>query len=93
MREVKPKHRYLADLKRAKKRGCDMTVLKEVVAALAAGERLPARFHDHRLKGQYKGYRECHITTHDWLLVYQLTPDGKTLILVRTGPHAEVFGE
>jgi len=83
----------MREVKRAERRGCDRDILTAVVEILASGGRLPANFDDHRLKGQYKGCRECHLTTHNWLLVYRLSPDGGTLHLVRTGTHAEIFGE
>jgi len=87
MREVKRAARFNSDLKRAERRGCDRDILTAVVGILASGGRLPANFDDHQLQGRLRKYRECHLT-HNWLLVYQLTPDGKTLLLVKTGPHS-----
>lgn len=45
---------------------------------------------DHALKGQWADHLECHIGS-DFLLIYQL--DGKTIIFVRAGTHAELFEE
>lgn len=47
---------------------------------------------DHPLKGEWDGYRECHIGG-DFLLVYRLaeTPPGGLVIFVRTGTHADLF--
>lgn len=42
------------------------------------------------LKGNYKGYRECHISP-DWLLVYR--QNGEYLELFRTGIHSDLFDE
>ena len=45
---------------------------------------------DHTLKGQWDGFRECHVGGEgDWLLVY-IRSAGK-LILFRTGKHDEIF--
>lgn len=59
-----------------------------VVELLALDKSLPAKFRDHSLVGEWKGYRECHIKP-DWLLIYE-KPDNE-LILVRTGSHSELF--
>jgi mRNA interferase YafQ len=45
---------------------------------------------DHQLIGNYKGYRECHITP-DWLLIYKVEKDILTLSLTRTGTHNDLF--
>ncbi len=68
----------------------DMTLLERVIDILLRGETLPAHYLDHALKGNYQGFRECHIKP-DWLLIYAI--DGKSLILTasRTGSHADLF--
>lgn len=47
---------------------------------------------DHPLKGDWSGYRECHVGV-DFLLIYQLD-DSKTpemIVFVRAGTHADLF--
>ena len=61
--------RFKKDLKIVKKRGYDLSLIGDVVDALAAGEVLQPKYKDHSLLGNYKGCRECHITP-DWLLIY-----------------------
>lgn len=61
------------------KRKQDLNLLKEVVSILAHGEKLPEKYKDHALIGNYIGYRECHITA-DWLLIYRIYEDKLTLI-------------
>lgn len=56
------------DYKRIKKRGYDTNLLKDVVKILAEGKPLPQKYKEHSLKGNYKGYMECHILP-DWLLI------------------------
>ncbi|MBX2670484.1 type II toxin-antitoxin system YafQ family toxin, partial [Campylobacter jejuni] len=42
------------------------------------------------LKGNYIGFRECHIQ-QDLLLVYQKQDDKLILYLLRIGSHSELF--
>ena len=90
MYTVKPTSRFQKDLKRAEKRGYDLTLLTAVVKKLAAGETLSERYKDHPLKGEYKDCRECHITP-DWLLIYERSNDALILYLMRTGTHPDLF--
>ena len=61
-----------------------------VIELLANGQTLPEKYKDHLLKGNWKGYRECHIKP-DLLLIYKLENDKITLTLVRAGSHSELF--
>jgi mRNA interferase YafQ len=86
--------RYSSKIKRqlklAKERGRDMNLFKDVVARLANGEILAAANCDHGLRGNWQGYRECHIAP-DWLLIYKISGDDLSLYLERTGTHADLF--
>ena len=81
---------FRRDVKRAEKRGKNTTRLRELLALLLGGEALPERYKDHPLKGDWKGYRDAHVGP-DWLLIYRVV--GDELHLVRTGTHADLFGE
>lgn len=83
-------NQFKKDVKLAKKRHYDMSLLKVVVDMLADGETLPEKYRDHQLMGDYAGYRECHILP-DWLLVYKIVDDKLTLVLARTGTHSDLF--
>ena len=63
-----------------------------VVKLLTQDKILPTNLCDHELKGEWSGYRECHIKP-DWLLIYikLTTNNGKELLLIRTGSHSELF--
>ena len=61
---------------------------RRVVAKLLADEPLPRRNHDHRLRGQRRGERECHVQP-DLLLIYR-KPDDEVLELVRIGSHSQL---
>ena len=81
---------FRKDYKLAKKRGYNLSLLKEVLNTLLEGKTLDAKYHDHALTGNYLGFRECHILP-DWLLIYAI--DNGTLILTasRTGTHSDLF--
>jgi mRNA interferase YafQ len=81
---------FRRDVKRADRRGKDMSKLRALISVLLAEEALPERYKDHSLKGGWKGYRDAHIEP-DWLLIYRIV--GDELHLVRTGTHADLFDE
>lgn len=95
MSENRPKYQieqtsiFRKDLKKAKKRGLDLSLLDEVVTAIQNGETLPEKNKDHALTGNWIGHRECHIQP-DWLLVYRILDDTLILSLVRTGTHSDL---
>jgi mRNA interferase YafQ len=64
--------------------------LKQAITLLASGERLPAQFRDHKLTGNLKEYRECHIAP-DILLIYSIDDGVLMLTLVNMGSHSELF--
>ena len=82
---------FKRDLKRAARRGRDVTLLEEIVNILAEKRSLPKANRDHSLSGKWIGYRECHIQP-DWLLIYQVNEDELFLLLMRTGTHSDLFG-
>ena len=73
---LKPIHlrQFEKEVVKAKKRGKDIEKLKEIMKLLTLEEPLPAKNRNHRLKGDYVGYWECHIEP-DWLLVYKKTEE------------------
>ena len=82
--------KFKKSLKLARKRGLDLGLMDDVVEKLLSGLPLEEKYRDHELKGNYKGFRECHIQP-DWLLVYLVENDILTLTLVDTGTHADLF--
>ena len=81
---------FKKDLKLAIKRGYSITLLDDVVNKLAMQKPLEGRYKDHELTGDFKGFRECHITP-DWLLIYQIIDNALILYLSRTGTHSDLF--
>jgi len=90
MYTIKPTTKFQKDLKLVKKRGYQISLLTTVIEQLSNGETLDAKYKDHLLKGNYTGYRECHITP-DWLLIYEISEDDLILYLTRTGTHSDLF--
>ena len=75
------------------KQNRDIDALDFVIEELAVPNALPEKYLDHPLKGNYKGYRECHIEP-DWLLIYgyeTLDDEERQLLLVRTGTHSDLL--
>jgi mRNA interferase YafQ len=80
---------FKKDLKRLIKQGKDMGELETVVDTLAKGLTLDPKSLDHSLAGNWKGFRDCHITP-DWVLIYKIDVDVIVLTLTRTGSHSEL---
>lgn len=72
------------------KRGYDIAFLEEVILKLKDGIELDKKYHDHILKGNFKGFHECHIKP-DWLLIYLIEDDILTLTLTNTGTHSDLL--
>jgi mRNA interferase YafQ len=80
--------RFERDVARVRKRGEDMEKFTAVIEALCSrGPRAP-EFNDHPLKGDWKGWRDCHVDS-DWIIIDKTNHD--ELILARTGTHADLF--
>ena len=68
----------------------DKKLTKKVVDILEIGEKLDKKYLDHKLKNDFKDYRECHIKP-DLLLVYRYFDDKLLLYLYQIGSHSEIF--
>ena len=85
-------NRMKKDAKLMRKRGKDMNKLIKVLALLAEGNPLPAKYKDHQLSGNLSDFRECHIEP-DWLLMYQIYDDILIISATATGSHAGLLGK
>jgi len=88
MLKIKYSGKIKKDLKTCKKRNYDFTLLENIIDKLQIPEPLEAKNKDHQLKGNFKDFRECHITP-DWLLIYQ--QNDEYLELYRTGTHSDLL--
>jgi mRNA interferase YafQ len=81
---------FKKDVKRADKRGEDLSKLRTVMDLLIEGGLLPPEYKDHPLRGNFAGSRDCHIEP-DWVLIYTLTENGSHVCFERTGTHSDLF--
>ena len=65
-----------------------MEKIKDVMNDLINEKPLAAKHRNHKLKGNFVGYWECHITP-DWLLIYK--KDDEKIYFARTGTHSDLF--
>ena len=68
----------------------DKKLLKSVIILLAQNTKLDEKYKDHKLTGNFKDLRECHIKP-DLLLVYKINNDILELALVQVGNHNSLF--
>ena len=87
---IEKKKEFKQGLKRCRKRGLNIELLDNVIYQLANGQRLEAKYNDHKLHGNYKDYRECHIEP-DWLLIYKIENNKLILTLTNTGTHSDLY--
>jgi mRNA interferase YafQ len=88
MLSLKTTKRFEKDYKKSLKSGRDMSRIKKVMTWIANQQPLPPELRDHKLIGNYRGRRECHLAG-DWLLIYKL--DRQSVVFERTGSHAELL--
>ncbi len=83
---------FKRSLKKLEKSGnLKRSKIEFVIDTLSKGESLSIHYKDHRLMGDWLGYRECHIEP-DLLLIYTIQKDILILLLADIGSHAELFG-
>lgn len=66
----------------------DKDLLLGVINKLQKQEPLELKHKDHKLRGNFKECRECHIKPN-LLLIYQIKKDN--LHLIRLGSHSQLF--
>ncbi len=88
MLPIRPTSGFKKDLKRAAKQKRNIKKLHHVLEQLAIPAPLPPEHRDHKLKGDWIDFRECHIEP-DWLLIYTISDF--ELRPVRVGTHSELF--
>ena len=88
MLPIRPTSRFQKDLKRASSQGRDLDKVKYVLEILSIPRPLPQKYRDHKLKGEWRDFRECHIEP-DWLLIYTIADF--ELRPARLGTHSELF--
>lgn len=83
---------YKRDYKKILKQGIfgdkELLELDIITKTLLSKQPLHPKYRDHALKGDYQGYRDCHIHA-DLVLVYKI--QNNTLYLSRIGRHQDIF--
>ena len=90
MNELSFSNKFKRDMK---KQSLELFVSEEwveVIASLSSGAAMREKYCDHDLKGNWKGYRECHIKP-DLLLIYKYQSN-HDILLYRIGSHSELYG-
>ena len=82
---------FSRDLKLAVSRGKNLKKITAVIDLICALNPLPPALRDHPLKGDYAGYRDCHVEP-DLVLIYRIVQDRLQLICLRLGSHSDLFG-
>jgi mRNA interferase YafQ len=91
MRTIEITGQFKRDYKRESKGAYKKTLsndLNNVFKLLVADKKLPEKYYDHSLVGNWKDHRDCHIKP-DLVLIYR-KPDETTLQLVRLGSHSQL---
>ena len=90
MYKIEATGRFKKDLKKVKKRNLNLNLIKSAISTLEKKGTLPLNYRPHLLKGDYKGYYECHIQP-DWLMIWEKNDSLKLITLIRTGTHSDLF--
>ena len=87
--KLKVENSFKGDIKKIYKQGIiTQDEIESVVESLLCQIPLAPKYQDHKLAGDLKAYKECHIKPN-LLLVYKIIKD--ELHLVRLGLHSELF--
>lgn len=84
---------FKKDLKLLKRRSVnDFELLRTAVKIIEKGgySALPEKYRPHTLSGTFAQHWECHVLS-DLLLVWIQNDSEKSIILVRTGSHSDLF--
>lgn len=68
----------------------DKELLKDIIILIAQNKELEEKYKDHKLTGNFKDLRECHIKP-DLLLIYKINDEILELALVQVGNHNSLF--
>jgi mRNA interferase YafQ len=78
------------DKKQALKQRRDLTVLSRIMKKLIEEQPLEPKYCDHPLRGDWRGFRDCHIE-NDWVLIYKVDKEKHKIVFARLGTHSELF--
>ncbi|MBA4410498.1 MAG: type II toxin-antitoxin system YafQ family toxin [Bacteroidota bacterium] len=83
-------NQFKKDYKLCEKRRYKIELLDALLIELAENGTLPAKYNPHFLTGNLSGFWEAHIKA-DWLLIWEKDVKEKTIRLIGTGTHSDLF--
>ena len=86
--EIETSKKFKKQFKKLSSKNANLVL--DIIEKLSNGEVLEQKYNDHKLKGNYKDYRECHIKP-DLLLIYKKKEDVLILTCIDLGSHSELF--
>jgi len=78
------------DVVRCAKRGLSLDLLQKTIEQLEKDGALPPNYKPHILSGNLKGHWEYQVKP-DWLLIWIKNVNQKTITLIGTGSHSDLF--
>ena len=88
MLEITISNQFKKDFKKYKTNKSITEEFKLFIDLICNQRKLPQKYKEHALIGNYKNYRECHLKP-DILIIYKISKINLTL--VRIGSHSELF--
>ena len=82
--------RFERDKRKAIEQKQDLGLLAEIIEKLIKEQPLDSKYCDHPLKGNWKGFRDCHVK-NDWVLIYKVDKEKQRIVFARLGTHSELF--
>lgn len=79
---------FKKDFKKIQNNTKELEIFKNILDKLRNAIKLEEKYKDHKLVGNYRDYRECHLQP-DLLLIYKITD--LEITLERIGSHSELF--
>jgi len=87
---IRKSSKFKRDIRKFKHNEKAITTLKYIIIELSKGKNLDKKYLDHKLSGNYKNMRKCHILP-DLLLIYKYEQNELVLLLVSVGSHSDLF--
>lgn len=81
---------YDRDVKALFKKHYNFSTLLRIIEILKNNQAITSKYRNHYLKGNFKGFQECHVD-NNILLIYKI--EANILILVRLGNHKDLLNK
>ena len=88
--QIKHTKTFKKNLKKHKNDLATLDLIESIIDKLANDRILESKHKDHKLQGEYEGFRECHVKP-DLLLIYRKDSINLILICIDIGSHGDLF--